>query len=488
MRDVLLVVGAEVPSGRAVALKLRMEHYCCKLISSDASLSQIAEQSAAGIILAGEESEGAMPPDPGVMSLGMPVLALGSSARTLLSSLGNKTEKAPFVQAVAPVAYQSTPLFQDVEAGERWIGRAEMYQLPETYQVIADGAGYPLAFANHEKGHYLLQFQIERNDPDGMAMLLSFADAVCGCTPWWTVDNMIGEAEKSIRQAVGESEAVCALSGGLDSTVAALLAKRALGGRVRCVFVDTGLLRQGEADESQRRFNVDLRLECARVDASATVFAALAGLTDAGDKWRVIDREIKRAILVKAQETPGAKALIRGTNYVDVLGEGDGVEEAPDGVFACVVEPLRELFKEEIKSIGESLQLSPAVLGRQPFPGVGLAARIEGEVTENRLNLLRQADAIFCDLLRDAGLDKRLSRFFVMLSRVNGQDAILLRAMQGAEPAMNVARLPYDMLERAVERLRQMNGVQRVYYDMTPGFAEWANPLAKEVEQGADGA
>ncbi len=471
MRDVLLVLGAEVPSGRAVAKKLRAEHYCCMLMASGISASQVAAQSPAGIILAGEEREGAHLPDAQMLSLGIPVLALGSSARALLDTLGPRSEQPPILDAVVPVKYKPSPLFEEVEAGERWIGCAASFSPPEPFKVIADSAGYPLAFADEAANQYLLQFQIERNDPDGMAMLLAFADSVCGCTPWWTSGNIIADAEKSIQSAVRDGEAICALSGGLDSTVAALLAKHALGDRARCVFVDTGLLRQGEAEETEGRFRDELQFNCVRVDASAKIMEALRGLTTVDDKWRVIEQEINRALLAEAERTPGDKVFVKGTNYVDVLG-GEIPEDA--GPFERVIEPLRELFKDEIRLIGESLALSPAMLQRQPFPGMGMAARIRGEVTPARLGIIRTADALFAAALRESGQDKRLARFFVMLDEINGQDVIVLRATLGAEPNMNAARLPSDLLERCVEQIRkELPSVGRVLYDLTPGAAEW---------------
>ncbi len=471
MLDVLLVLGAETPSGRAVARKLRSEHYCCRLMTSGADAGQVAGQAPAGILLAGEAAEGALPPDPKILSLGIPVMALGSAARALLSQIGARGENEAARDEVVSVAYHGSPLFQDVVAGERWIGCAEPFALPEPYRVIAEGAGLPLAFASGDDRQFFLQFQIERNDPDGMAMLLSFAKAVCKCTPWWTADNILSESEKAIRAAVRDGEALCALSGGLDSTVAALLAKRALGERARCVFVDTGLLRLGEVEEIEARFASDLQLNCVRVDVSGRVLDALKGLTEPEAKWRVIEREINRALLDEANKRPGATVFDKGTNFIDIIGAKDAPQGPPSDK---VVEPLGELFKDEIRMLGQVMQLSPAMLGRQPFPGMGLAARIQGAVDAERLRVLRAADAIFAETLIEAGQEKKLSRYFAMLVQVGGQDMILLRSTHGFEPTMAVARLPYDVLERTVERiLKELPTVARVFYDVTPGKAEW---------------
>lgn len=470
MRDLIIVLGAEVPSGRAVAKKLRSEHYCCKLAASGVGVRELEALAPAGIIAAGELSEGAEPLSLDILTLGVPVLALGSSARALLAQMGERREGSALEKSVVPVRFVETPLFENVSACERWVESAEAFSLPEKYRVIADGDGMPLAFWDEAANVFLLQFQIERNDPDGMAMLLSFADTVCGCTPWWTVENIIADAEQALRKAVGDGVVICAMSGGLDSTVAAMLAKRALGDRVRCVFVDTGLLRQGEGEDAERYFRDELLLNFTRVDASANILPGLRGLTTTLDKWRVIEGEITREMLAVAEGTPGAAVYVKGTNYVDIVGRGD-VEAGP---FSPVVEPLRELFKDEIRMVGQALGLSQKLIGRQPFPGMGLAARIGGEVTAERLSILRRADRLFSDALIESGQDKRLSRYFAMLDVLNGHDTVVLRASQGTEPTMSVARLPHDLLERTIEQiLKALPTVHRVLYDMTPGIAEW---------------
>lgn len=471
MRDLIVVIGAEVPSGSAVAKKLRAEHFYCKLMASNASLPEIMAQTPGGIILAGEEKEGAAPPSIDLLSLGVPVLALGSSARSLCERIGTHMDMEPAVRKVLPVAYKDSPVFCDMESGERWIEHAQGYTMPEAYRVIADGDGYPLGFLKEDANIYLLQFQIERNDPDGMGMLIAFADKVCGCEPWWIPENIIDRAEQLLRDAAGQGQAVCAMSGGLDSTVAALLAKRALGDRVRCVFIDTGLMREGEPQEVERYFRDELTLNFSRIDASAQILRALSGLYTMQEKWRVIEHEITRSLLEEANKTPGDMVFIKGTNYVDVQG---GTHQEDIQRFPTVVEPLRELFKNEIRQVGESMSLSPTLINRQPFPGMGLAARIHGEVTAARLKILRTADAIFEEELTQAGQEKRLTRYFTMLDQLEGQDTIIMRATQGPEPSMTAARLPYDLMERTTHHIqKELPTVMRVLYDMTPGKAEW---------------
>ncbi len=369
------------------------------------------------------------------------------------------------------VKYKNTPLFEEVGGAERWIDRAEPFSLPEPYRVIAEGEQFPLAFANDEANVYLLQFQIERNDPDGMSILLSFADTVCGCTPWWTSENILQIAGKAIVDGVGDGSAICAMSGGLDSTVAAVIAKRVLKDRFMCVLVDTGLMREGEAESVEQYLRGELALPITRVDVSAEVLRGLQGLTSGSDKRKVIEREIYRALEAQDQSETKQKVLIKGTNFVDVLG---GTKELDDETGRRTVEPMLELFKEEIRMLGEYLSLSPYVLNRQPFPGMGLAARIHGEVTAERLRILRRADSIFCDELAEANLNKKLRSYFAILNTGEGWNRIVLRAMHGEGLSMSPARLPYDLLERTVQRIKQeLPLVDRVLYDLTPGVADW---------------
>ncbi|MDL2318856.1 7-cyano-7-deazaguanine synthase [Eubacteriales bacterium OttesenSCG-928-A19] len=472
MQDILVLLGAEVPSGRAVGKKLRSEQYCCRLMPSGADAGRVREMDARGIVIAGEIGEGAVLPDPGMLSLGIPVLAVGGAARALLATLGRRSETHVVEDKVLPVQYMDARLFAGLTPGERWVDRAEYYEMAEAYRVVAYGEGIPLAYASADDRVYLLQFPIERNDLDGLSILRAFASDICGCTPWWTPERMMEEARGKIIDAVGEGEAICAISGGLDSTVAALLAREAIGDRAQCVFVDTGLLRTGEAEETEQYFARDLGMNFRRVDASARVLSALAGLEQMDDKWRVIEEEIDHALLESAHADGRRRVFIKGTNYNDMtLFDGQAKKQLDD---VPAVEPLAELFKSEIRMLGKGMNMSPEILSRQPFPGMGLAARIRGEVTPERLDTLRRADALFEDEITLSGQGKRIVRYFSMLHEVGGLGVIILRALQGAEPAMTVARLPYDLLERTVERiLTELPSVERVFYDMTPGMAEW---------------
>jgi GMP synthase (glutamine-hydrolysing) len=480
MQDRIVILGTDVPSGRAIARKLRTEHYECTLMAADTPAAQVAAREPAGVILAGEASEGAAEPDAALLTLGIPVLALGSSARALCAALraeapeDAETSEDAVMDVVLPITYKDTPLFADVAPNERWIAQARRFTLAEPYRVAAESESFPVAFADVEANIYLLQFQIERNDPEGLAILTAFAGAVCGCTPHWFAQDIIASAEAELRERAGTGIAICAVSGGLDSTVAATLARRALGDRARCVFVDTGLLREGEADATERYFAQTFEDGFVRVDASQTIFAALRGLSAPQDKRRVVEAEITRALAREIDRAEGVTVVVRGANYVDFIRDDEAEAAQKNALAGMVIEPLRELFKDEIRSVGEQLSIAPEMLHRQPFPGLGLAARIIGEACESQVRMLRRADALFCCALEEAGQAKRLTRYFAMLTTLEGQHVIALRATQGTEEKSMAARLPHDLLERAIDEiLKELPAVWRVLYDITPGRAEW---------------
>lgn len=472
MKDCVVLLGAETASGRGVAKKLRAEHYQCLLLPSGADAAQVRALDASGIVLAGEAEEGTHAPDPALLGLGLPLFAIGYAARVLLESIGRPTEEEAD-GTVLPVHFADHPLFRDINATERWVSKATYYAVDPPYQVLADSDGLPLVVGDPLANIYLMQFQIERNDPDGTAMLVAFARDICTCTPWWSPEEIYAQAVAKIRRAVGDGQAVCAMSGGLDSTIAALLAKEALGERVHCVFIDTGLLREGEAEESEAIFVQELGLNFRRVDASARILQALRGLVSMADKWTVIESVIADTLAEAARGLSSSPALIKGTNYPDTLSGPAVMPEVPHNT--RVVAPLEDLYKDDIRVLGRRMGLTPALIERQSFPGMGLAARVRGEVTAERLNILRRADAIFTEALAEAGQAKRLTRYFAMLSEADMQCTIILRALTGTEPDMNVARVPYDLMERVVAAIRkELPCVEHVLYDMTPGMAEWS--------------
>lgn len=462
MRDMILILSSNDKSGRELARKFRTERIYCKVVSEEASMAQIAAETPSGVVLSGETEA-----NKELFSLGVPVLALGAAAKRACLLLGGEPEGDALHKIVMPVSYAATPIFAGVAPGERWIADALAFRMPDGYRAIADASGFPVAYLHEDARVHLLQLQIERNDPDGMRMLRNFAFDICACTPWWSVDNIIASAESELRAIVGEEgHAVCAMSGGLDSTVAALLAMRALGERAHPVFVDSGLFRQDEREWAARYFAEEAHLAVRFVDASSRVLSALTGVQDTEDKRRAVSREIRLTLLEEAEREGFADVLVRGRNYSD---PDDDLSESDTGGFRAYADPLRELFKDEIRAVGAALGLTQEMLTRQPFPGAGLAERIVGRVNADRLETLRVADARFRSELSETGLDKRLTRYYACLDRQSGHDSIILRALQGSETSRTASRLPYDLLERVTETiLRELPTVTQVLYDLSP--------------------
>lgn len=473
MRDMVALLGAEVPSGRTVARKIRSERYACRMLTSDTTADRVAALLPRGIVLAGEAGEGAHAPDPALLQIGVPVLALGSAATALLSQVGRREEESPLVDTVRTVRYKDARLFDALDASERWILRAERFQVDLPYRVIADSEGMPIAYGDDASNVFLLQFPIERNDLDGSTLLRTFVADICGCEAWWTQENIIAACKERISEAAQDGQVVCALSGGLDSTVAAVLARSAVGDeRMRCLFVDTGLLREGEAEETVRYVSRSLGMNLQRIDMSGRILSALAGVEKMKEKQRVVDGEIKRVLREEAETCGCNTVFVTGTNLMDILCCHDAEMIVHDDT--PTVRPLRDLFKEEIRSIGETFGLAGDLLYRQPFPGMGLAARIDGAVTSDKLRMLQQAGGIFAQEMKAAGQDRRTERYFAMFNAFGETPVIILRALQGDEPNMVVARLPNDLLGRCVQRIRLALGSDtHVLYDMTPGLAEW---------------
>lgn len=463
MRDMIVVLGAQARSGRDAARQLRAANYYGRVLPAWVDIETLAAQDASGIVLTEPLAEGERYET--LLSLGLPTLLLGAAAEAALARFAPRD--AVRRNEIATVRFSRCPLFEDIPDGERRVCGASEYELPEGLQTVAESDGKPVALACEEKKTYLFLSRVERNDPDGMQILLNFAK-LCGCEPWWTLEGFIDDTVRHIRDAVGEGRAVCAVSGGLDSTVAALLTRQALGSRAHCVFVDTGLMREGEAERAAAFFRGEMRMEFHCVEIADSLLYTLRGMETMDAKWQIVAKEISRTIQRAAQEIE-ACAIVNGADASDMMArEKDGAKR-PEGALP-LLQPVGELFKDEVRQVGERLGLGPETLNRQPFPSIGLAARISGEVTPGKLKMLRTADAIFADELRAMNMEKRLSAAYAMLDAVGGKCAIVLRALQGHGDGALAARLPSDLIERTASRIREeMPQVRRVLYDFTPG-------------------
>ena len=474
MRDMIILIEADSNACRSMARKLRNEHLFCRILPATATGEDVLREEPRGILLAGaDRGEAAeIPCLESLLATGLPVLAMGDAALSLALHLGGTLGEKAAEPGVYPVRLESAEdLFDGISANERYIPACRCISLSAACHPIAQVENGVLGFRAAGKSVYGLAFLPETNDPDGIQLLINFSRNICGCTQWWNRQVFLDRAMEDIRTACpGETEALCAISGGIDSGVCAVLGNQAIGHRLHCLFIDTGLLRKDESEEvlSLYRDKLGLNVQC--VDASQEILEALQGVSNSLAKARIIHEMLQEILRREIQGMPGVKVMLQGTNYSDTL---DAPADAPaEGL--TVIEPVRDLFKDEIRRVGEDLFLPANVINRQPFPGSGLALRILSEVTEEKLAILREADAIFRQEIESAGQNKRLWQYYATLADNPLPSSkgyiIILRAVQVIDGSAAIAsRLPHDLLERATESiLTAVPSVRRVLYDFTP--------------------
>ena len=482
----------------------------------NAGLSFIREFRPSGIILSGGPSsvyeEGAPSLPAEVLSLGIPVLGICYGMQVVANLLGGKVAKSTDREyGIANIRGEwGDPLFLGIEEMRHnmtiqvWMSHGDrIEELPKGFTSIARSGNSPVAaMSNREKTIYGVQFHPEvAHTPKGKEILSNFLFRVCGLSPSWTMHSFVETSVRKIRETVGNENVVLGLSGGVDSSVAAVLLHKALGDRLTCIFVNNGLLRKGEADEVLETFRSGIGLHLEYVDASERFLKALEDVEDPERKRKIIGELFVRVFEEAARKIPGGVGFLgQGTLYPDVIESVSfkgpsavikshhNVGGLPEKMHLKLIEPLRELFKDEVRELGRELSVPDPILERQPFPGPGLAVRIVGPVTAERLHILREADAVVDEEVREAGLYESIWQSFAVLLPIKTvgvmgdfrtyENVAAIRAVQSQDGmTADWVRLPYDLLQRISTRIiNEVKGDNRVVYDVSskpPSTIEW---------------
>lgn len=496
-----------------VARRVRECNVYCEIYSYKIDIQKIKEMNPKGIILTGGPNSCYEPSAPTytqeLFELGVPVLGLCYGAQLMSHVLGGEVKAAPvreYGKTEVLIDKTESKIFENVSPSTIcWMSHFDyIAQTAPGFEISAHTADCPVAAAEcAEKGLYAIQFHPEvLHSVEGTKMINNFLKNVCHCVGDWKMDAFVEESIRAIREKVGDGKVLCALSGGVDSSVAAVMLSKAIGSQLTCVFVDHGLLRKNEGDEVEAVFgpegNYDLNF--IRVNAQERFYKKLAGVEEPERKRKIIGEEFIRVFEEEAKKIGAVDFLVQGTIYPDVVESGLGGESAvikshhnvgglPDYVdFKEIIEPLRDLFKDEVRKAGLEMGIPEYLVFRQPFPGPGLGVRIVGEVTEEKVHIVQDADAIYREEIANAGLDRSIGQYFAGLTNmrsvgVMGDErtydyAVALRAVDTVDfMTAEAAEIPFDVLQKVMSRIiNEVKGVNRVFYDLTskpPGTIEW---------------
>ena len=512
-RELVIVLDFGGQYNQLVARRVRECNVYCEIYSYRTDIEFIKSKHPKGIILTGGPNscyeEGAPTYSQELFEMGVPVLGLCYGAQLMSHVLGGKVEKADvseYGKTEVLIDKKNSKIFENVsEKTICWMSHTDyISKVAPGFEISAHTADCPVAAAeNAEKGLYAIQYHPEvLHTAEGKKMLSNFVLGVCGCAGDWKMDAFVENTIKEIRAKVGDGKVLLALSGGVDSSVAAGLLSRAIGKQLTCVFVDHGLLRKDEGDEVESVFgpNGQFDLNFIRVNAQQRYYGKLAGVTEPEEKRKIIGEEFIRIFEEEAKKIGAVDFLAQGTIYPDVVESGLGGESVvikshhnvgglPDYVdFKEIIEPLRDLFKDEVRKAGLELGIPEKLVFRQPFPGPGLGIRIIGEVTAEKVRIVQDADAIYREEIAKAGLDKEINQYFAALTNMRSVGvmgdfrtydyAVALRAVKTVDfMTAEAAEIPYEVLNKVMNRIiNEVKGVNRVFYDLTskpPGTIEF---------------
>ncbi len=508
----ILIIDFGSQYNQLIARRVREQQVFCRIEPPSISLEAIRGLAPEGIILSGgpaSVTEARSPRcDPGIFELGIPVLGICYGMQFMVDALGGRVaaaHKREYGFAELTRIDSADPLFRGLEAPRTcWMSHGDsIARLPSGFRITAATANTPVAAAaDRRRRLFGVQFHPEvAHTPQGKTILRNFLFGICGCRRSWTMKSFIRQAVEEIRRTAGEGKVILGLSGGVDSTVTAVLLHRALGNRLTCIFVDNGLLREGEAARLKELFARHLHIRVRFVNAARRFLKALAGVTDPERKRKIIGRVFLEVFEAEARRIRGVEFLAQGTLYPDVI-ESMSAYGGPSSVIKShhnvgglprrmrlqLIEPLRHLFKDEVRRLGRELGLPEELVWRQPFPGPGLGIRVIGEITARRLRILRAVDRILLEEIKAAGWYRRLWQSFAVLLPVKTVGVMgdartyefiaAIRAVTSSD-AMTAdwARLPHPFLARVSNRIiNEVSGVNRVVYDISskpPSTIEW---------------
>ncbi len=493
-----------------IARRIREMNIFSEILPFNASVEEIKKHNPRGIIFSGGPASvyepNAPKPDERVYELGLPILGICYGLQVLTEHFGGKVIKADrheYGKAELEVLNDDDLFYGLPKKMDVWMSHGDkVVELPKGFEPIARTENSPFAsIRNKEKKIWGVQFHPEVSHTlNGKEILKNFAVRIAGCNQDWTMGNFINEKIEEIRKEVGNKKVICALSGGVDSSVVAVLVHRAVGDNLTCIFVDNGLLRKGEREQVEKTFRENFHIPLIVVDARDKFLDALKGITDPEKKRKIIGNLFIEIFEEEAKKIPDVEYLVQGTLYPDVIESisvkgpsaviktHHNVGGLPERMNLKLIEPLRELFKDEVRQLGKELGLSDEIVYRQPFPGPGLSIRIIGEVNEKDLEVLREADAILLEEIKKAGFYNKLWQSFAVLLPIQTvgvmgdyrtyEKVIAIRAVNSSDGmTADWAKLPYELLDRIMRRIiNEVEGVNRVVYDITskpPGTIEW---------------
>ena len=508
MRDLVLVIDFGGQYNQLIARRVREFGVYCEIVPYNYGIEKIKDKNPKGIIFTGGPNsvygEDTPQIEKEVFELGVPVLGICYGQQLMSHLLGGRVDTAPVREYGKSHVNldNSSKLFKGIEKEEVcWMSHTDyVAEAPAGFKIIAHTDVCPVAaIANEEKKLYGVQFHPEvEHTPFGKDMLRNFVLNICDLEPSWSMASFAEEKIAQIKRVVGDKKLICALSGGVDSSVAAVLVHKAVGKQLTCIFVDHGLLRKDEGDQVEKIFREDFDMNLIRVNAQDRFLGKLAGVSDPERKRKIIGEEFIRVFEEESKKLGQIDFLVQGTIYPDVVESGTGTSAVikshhnvgglPEDIEFSLIEPLRELFKDEVRAVGEELGIPHHLVWRQPFPGPGLAIRVLDEVNEEKLEIVREADAIFREEIALAGLESEIWQYFAVLPNIQSVGVmgdertychtVGLRAVTSSDGmTSNFAHIPYEVIDKVSRRIvNEVKGVNRIVYDVTskpPATIEW---------------